>query len=160
MCRLIRLLYALVPITRFRALLVRSHLAACQACSPDSGERGRWDALVRPPGWISQEAGYWPDIRARMQAGPGEARPRPAAAGVRPRSGLAVAAGGVLALAVLAVLVGRRPSPGRPPATAGLPGAPRIEILSAEVRGLPARTSVYQMKSASFIWFYPSDRKE
>lgn len=160
MCRTARFLYALIPVRRFRAYLIRSHFATCRSCGPEAGRTEDWAALVRSPDWIIREAGYWPEIERRMRATPTGGTAPQALAPVRPLAGFAAAAGGVLALAVLAVLFVGPPAPGPDPAAAGRLGAPRVEVLSAEIEGRLARSSVYQMESASFIWFYPGLRKE
>jgi hypothetical protein len=160
MCKIVRLLYALVPFKRFRAYLIRSHLAACRDCLPDVRETEGWAELLRPPDWISREAGYWPELERRMQGEPRNNFVLKAATPFRPLAGLAVAAGGVLAVVILAVLFGRRPIPDTDSSMTGRLGPPRVEVLSAEVQGRPGRSSVYQTKSASFIWFYLGPRKE
>lgn len=151
MSKLIRLLYDLVPAARFRDYLIRTHFAAGREGLPGAGGEEDWAALVRPPDWISREAGYWPAIQERMR---GESRRGSGLAAPRPNGRLAVAAGGLLAAAVLALLFAIRWVPGTAPT--GMPDASRVEVLSAEVDGRPARSSIYQMKSASFIWFYPA----
>jgi len=160
MCRIVRLLYALIPLRRFRAYLIRSHFATCRSCGPEAGRQEGWAELVRSPDWVFREAGYWPEIERRMRAEPARDAVPAALAPVRPSAGFAAAAGGVLAVAVLAVLFIGRPGPGPDPSAAGRLEAPRVEVLSAEIGGRLARSSVYQMKSASFIWFYPAPRKE
>jgi hypothetical protein len=160
MCRIARFLYALIPLRRFRACLIRSHFAACRSCGPEAGRTEGWVELVRSPDWIFRETGYWPEIERRMREKPDGGVASKASAPVRPLAGFAAAAGGVLALAVLAVLFVGRPVPGPDTSAAGRIEAPRVEVLSAEIGGRLARSSVYQMKSASFIWFYPALRKE
>jgi hypothetical protein len=156
MDKLIRLLYLLVPIGRFRDRLIRTHFAAGRDGLPEAGGEEDWAAPVRPPDWISREAGYWPAIQERMRSesrmGSGLRAARPAG---RP-AGLAVAAGGLLAAAILAALFVIRPVLDTAWSPAGMPDTSRVEVLSAEVAGRPARSSIYQMKSASFIWFYPA----
>ena len=160
MCRTARFLYALIPLKRFRAHLIRSHFATCRACGPEAGRTQDWAALVRSPDWIIREAGYWPEIERRMRMTPTDGIAPQAVAPVRPLARFAAAAGGVLALVVLAVLFVRGPAAGPDPSAAGRLEAPRVEVLSAEIEGRLARSSVYQMESASFIWFYPDLRKE
>lgn len=160
MCKLVRILYALVPLKRLRAYLIRSHLEVCRNCRPDIGETEGWAGLVQPPAWISREPGHWPQIERRMREQARVESARRSAPVRRPSAELAVAAGGVLAIAVLAVLLGKHPPRGTGTRDAAALRAPRVEILAAEIGGRPARSSVYQTKGASFIWFSPMPRKE
>jgi hypothetical protein len=73
-----------------------------------------------------------------------------------PLAELAVAAGGVLAVAALALLLGRR-APDLS-LTAAAARAPRIEVLSAEIEGRPARATLYQTERASFVWLSERSR--
>lgn len=159
MCKLARFLYAVVPAARFRARLIRKHFAACPRCSKTWGAEPPWAGLLRPPDWIPREASLWPAVERLLTE-------RVAAAAAPPRPPLqrrlaeaAAAAGGVAAVAILALLLG-----GHRPTTAvgssAVSGPPRVEVLSAEVEGLPARASIYQTKRASFIWFSRTPRKE
>jgi hypothetical protein len=160
MCKLVRVLYALFRLKRFRAYLVRTHFETCPLCGRADAEEAGWAGLVRPPDWISREASLWPEVERRLrESDRGRTVPGPAAA-MRPSLKLAVAAGGVLAVAVLAVLLGKHPPSGTGAGVAAALQAPRVEVLSAEVEGRPARSSVYQTKAGSFIWFSPMPRKE
>jgi hypothetical protein len=159
MCKLVRVLYALVRLDRLRACLIRKHFAVCPRGGRAGAEDAGWAGLVRPPDWVSREASLWPEVerlmdeRARTAPGPAPAPLR------RPLAELAAAAGGILAIAVLALLLGKR-HPTEAVDASAVAGAPRVEVLSAEVEGRPARLSVYQTKRASFIWFFPTPRKE
>jgi hypothetical protein len=75
----------------------------------------------------------------------------------RPFAELAVAAGGVLAVAALALLLGRG-APDGYLTTAAAVRAPRIEVLSAEIEGRPARATLYQTERASFVWLSERSR--
>lgn len=155
MCKLIGILYAIIRWDRFRDFLIRKHLDACPRCGQAGAEASGWAGRVRPPDWVSREASLWPEVE-RMMAGRAADAPRPVPH-ERPWPKLAVATGGVLAVAALALLLGRRlPEPDI--AVPFLVQAPRIEILSAEIEGLPARASLYQTERASFIWFSRTPR--
>ncbi len=158
MCVIVRVLYALVPWKRFRAFLLRAHIAGCPRCGAEGPEAAGLAGLVRPPGWIASEASLWPEIEKRMDAAARSARPGPRGArpGLLPR--LAAAAGSVLALAALAVLIGRHAPHGEFGPAGPAPGEPRVEVLSVEVEGRGGRSSVYQTEGASFIWLYPGPR--
>jgi len=160
MCELVRVLYTLVRLKRFRAILIRMHLERCPRCGLAAPDLEGWGSLIRPPDWISREPSFWPAIQRRMRETVwGGSAPGPVEA-ERPFARLAAAAGGILAVAVLAVLLWLRPPGGHVSPSAPALEAPRIEVLSAEVQGRPTRASVYQTKTASFIWFYPTPRKE
>jgi len=157
MCKLVRVLYVLLPLDRFRAYLIRKHFAECSRCGLAAAEAPGWAALLKPPDWISHEAGFWPEVERLMAERPsGDSAPRQAPLR-RPLAGLAAAVGGVLAVAALVLLLGKRPPAA---VVAAVGSAPRVEVLSAEVEGRPARASIYQTKRASFIWFSRTPRKE
>jgi len=160
MCELIRILYALVRLKRFRAHLVRTHFESCPRCGLAGRDADVWAGLVRPPDWISREASLWPEVERRMRQPVRSEFSTRTAPSVLPMARLAVAAGGILAAVVLAVLLWTPVRRGPFSAADAAVQAPRVEVLSAEVEGRPARTSVYQTKGASFIWFYPAPRKE
>ena len=157
MCELIRLLYAVIRLDRFRDFLIRKHLAVCPRCVQAWAEGAGLPGLVRPPDWISREASLWPEIERMMAERAATAPAPPLVLPRRPRASLAVAAGGVLAVAALAMLLGRRvPDAYRIPAAVAQ--APRVEVLSAEIDGRTARATLYQTERASFIWFSERSR--
>jgi hypothetical protein len=157
MCEFVRLLYALVPLGWFRDYLIQKHLAVCPRCVQAWAEGTGLPGLVRPPDWISREASLWPRIeqmmaeRAAAEPAPPRVLPR------RPFAELAVAAGGVLAVAALALLLGRR-APDAYLAEADAARTPRIEVLSAEIEGRAARATLYQTERASFVWLSEGSR--
>lgn len=157
MCKLIGLLYAAVRWDRFRDFLIRKHMGACPRCGQAAVEGAGWAGLVRPPDWTSREASLWPEVE-RLMAGQAVAAPAPPAVPLRrPWPRLAVATGGILAVAALALLLDRS-LPDRDAAAGLVVQAPRIEILSAEIEGRPARPTLYQTERASFIWFSRTPR--
>jgi hypothetical protein len=157
MCKLIRVLYAVVRSDRFRDYLIRKHMAVCPRCRQDEAAVLEGGLSLRPPEWIFREASLWPEVE-RMMAGRGAPGPaRPQVPRRRPFAELAVASGGVLAVAVLTLLLGRRP-PVTDDIAAVVARAPRIEILSAAIEGRPARATLYQTERASFIWFSETSR--
>jgi hypothetical protein len=157
MCKFVRVLYAVVRLDRFRDYLIRKHMAVCPRCRQDEAVVLEGVRSFRPPEWISREASLWPEVE-RMMAGRGVPEPaRPPVPRRRPFAELAVASGGVLAVTVLTLLLGRHP-PGTDDITAIVARAPRIEILSAEIEGRPARATLYQTERASFIWFSETPR--
>lgn len=157
MCKLIGILYAIIRWDRFRDLLIRRHLGDCPRCGQAGVAASGWAGRVRPPDWVSREASLWPEVE-RLMAGRAAAETAPPPVlRQRPWLKLAVATGGTVAVAVLALLLGRRlPEPDI--AAPLLVQAPRIEILSAEIEGLPARASLFQTERASFIWFSRTPR--
>jgi hypothetical protein len=114
----------------------------------------RWGAAFRPPDWIRRTDSLWPEIRKRME----EKSPAASApAGPKPRNRhlfrWAVASAGMIGLAVLIGLLGERRRPNSPEADS-FPESSRITVISAEIRGQEAKSSIFQTKSASFIWIY------
>lgn len=155
MCALARMLYALVRWKRFRASLIRVHFAGCPRCGMGTPGAERWAGLVRPPEWVAREGSLWPEIERRMHRSVRPAPRRAPAPEPLLIIKLSAAAGGALALALLAVLVSK-PAPRAPlaPSLAKL-GQPRVEVLSVEIDDREGRSSVYQTDSASFVWLYP-----
>lgn len=157
MCRFVRLLYGLVRWKRFRAFLVRKHMEACLVCSAMPPRGDDWAACVHPPAWVREEGSMWPDIQRRMRENVAEASARDKAVPAAPArrrfpTRLVPAAAGLAAAAVLGIIVwraGHRTPGGAAPGA----GSPRVEVLSAEVEGKEARTSIFQTENASYIWF-------
>lgn len=152
MCRFVRLLYAVVRLDRFRDHLIRKHLAVCPRCRQLRAEESGWRESLRPPDWISRETSLWPEVERSMAARVAGGSLRTPPPRRRPFAELSIAAGGMLAMAVLALLLGRRPAT-TDAVNAIVPRAPRIEVLSAEIEGRPARATLFQTERASFIWF-------
>lgn len=157
MCELVKLLYAAIRLDRFRDFLIRKHLAVCPRCVQAWAEGAGLPGLVRPPDWISREASLWPRIEHMMAERAATAPAPPRVLPRRPFAELAVAAGGVLAVAALALLLGRG-APDGYLTTAAAVRAPRIEVLSAEIEGRPARATLYQTERASFVWLSERSR--
>jgi hypothetical protein len=161
MCRLIRLLYRLLPWARFRDILIRRHLTVCPKCGPAAAVEKDWAGAFHPPDWVRQTGTLWTGIRNRMDA------PAPSAESARrlerrnrPPVRWAVAGAGMIGVAILALVLwlNRGSFVALAPETAVREGS-RVTVLSAEVLGREAKSTVFQTKSASFIWFYgtPAD---
>ncbi len=117
-----------------------------------------WAARFHPPPWILREENYWPELWRRLE----EARAGASLPSARRHPLLKWAAAGVTAAAFLVLWICQIVTPVRSPLSEfllnrnGAPSAdaPRIRVLSAEIQGEAARSSVFQTPDASFVWIY------
>jgi hypothetical protein len=158
-CKLIILLYDLVPIQGFRAYLIKKHLAKCPVGQRDLDIETLLKEKFRIPGWIESEKSLWPHVREKIFAPetvPSASSER-ALRFTKPWWHWAVAGLALLVMAALNLLILRNfnhhPFQGE---SAVPPFTSTIIINHAEIKGRKAKPFIYQTHEACFIWFEES----
>jgi hypothetical protein len=154
MCRLYEWLYALIPVRRVRARLLRSHLETCGRCRTKFEPAGL-GAAAAPPDWIAAEESLWPAVRERIRATPLSQKLTPALEparfGRRWKWAVPAAFAGMLLIAAAIFLFRPVLDPG---------DLPRVSIVRAESDGQKAKTFFYQTREASYVWVTGPEKKD
>jgi hypothetical protein len=167
MCKIHRLMAAVIPFARMREVFILRQIERCPRCGEGENLDDPRVAQFLNPGWVRETADLWPLLRDRLLSGEpsGQDAGRvrgPARSFIRKWAWAAAVAG--LAALCLLVLIGLRHSEKVPPqAFAPLPAMPpqvepRVLVLDAELQGRPAKPYVYQTATGSFIWITPSKK--
>ena len=155
MCRIYKLLYAIIPVKRFRSFLIESHFSVCPNCQRETEIESYPEDMLADPDWIAKEESMWPQIKEkifsqRKKSFKAEKTLKPF---FLPKWKWA-AVGLVLVIAVGAVLMIQtnfQKKSAEPEVL--VKETPRVTIEHAEIDGKKARAYIYQTPEISFIWF-------
>jgi hypothetical protein len=150
-CKIVDVLYAVVPLRPFRDYLIRRHMEGCPRCQARLLSRAEAKGLFVAPEAVGDTKRLWQRISSRV--GPAletqGRQPAPARAGWR----WATAAALTAVVAVTGFWLLREV--GKPGFDAGSVGpADRFQIDYVNVGGAPAQTFVYQPQGTDtvFVW--------
>ena len=156
MCKLIRLAYLLIPISGFRAFLIRKHFHSCSSCQREWGMDQDMEEFFSKPDWITQEQSLWPRIQEKILAvGRKETRSKK-----RKKPSPFPALRWAMVGLVILILVGiafllrnnRMLESQMTENTLAFKDTP-IHIIHAEIQGKKAVPYIYQGSENVFIWF-------
>jgi hypothetical protein len=165
MCKIYKILYAVLPIKKWKDALIRRHFERCSSCVEEVERISKAAGALFRPDWIQDTANLWPQIRHKIafsekrtervlpEIGRGRFRLR--------KWGWAGASAAFLILGAIGFFILRHhdrsiPAPGLAPAQVPAALIPRVQVISAEIGGKPAKPYIYQTPAASFIWLAPS----
>jgi hypothetical protein len=147
MCRLYEWLYALIPVRRVRARLLRSHIESCGRCRAKFESAAGLETAAALPDWITAEESLWPAVRERILSSTSALESRrfaPDRFGRRRAWAVAAALAGILLVVVAGFLwFGPASEPG---------GPTRVSVVRAESNGQKADVFFYQTREASYAW--------
>ncbi len=165
MCKIYKILYAAIPLRKWKCGLIRRHFERCPHCAEEFTFR---DHVVRDflkPEWIPEASSLWPQVRAEIISRqiepetlcPTVSRPRFR----RPMRALAAAISAFFILGTIGFFLLRQhgrqlPAPESPVSTKPSVSLPRVQVISVELGGKRAKAYVYQTPTATFIWIAPS----
>ena len=150
-CRIVDLIYVVLPLRPLRAFLIRSHMDSCPRCQSHLLSRAEAGRLFVSSDRVEMPADLWGRISSQAERATAvpEAPPAPAAAGWRWATAAATAA--VVAVTGFWLLreIDRQ---GFDPGLVG--AADRFQIDYVNVGGAPAQTFVYQPQGTDtvFVW--------
>jgi hypothetical protein len=150
-CKIVDVLYAVVPLRPFRDYLIRRHMETCPLCQARLLSRAEAKGLFVAPDEVGDTEGLWRRISSRMDPAVETQgrRPAPARAGWRWATAAALAA----VVAVTGFWLLREV--GKPSFDTGSVGpADRFQIEYIKVGGAAAQTFVYQPQGTDtvFVW--------
>jgi hypothetical protein len=158
MCRLTEWLVFCLPLRRWKDAVRRRHLARCPRCAAEDKALENAVHAFLTPAWTRDNPGLETKVRRRLVWAEGA----PGAEKAGRRLLLRVAVGAALIfLSVGGWILFHHRDAGR-----ALPGAvsngniagsgPRVRVFSAELRGKPAKTYIYQTPKISIVLISPS----
>lgn len=165
MCKIYKILYAAIPIKKWKDFLIRRHFERCPDCAAAIDLKSDDVRGFFKPDWLQETSSVWPPLRGRILSGEGEpGNIRPTILPVRfrlPRWAFAAVIAAFFVLGTLGLLLLRTRGPKVLGPESSLPikpavGAPRVQVISVELQGKPAKTYIYQTPTATFIWIAPS----
>jgi len=163
MCKIYKILYAVVPVRRWRNALIRRHFEGCPECAGEYEVSWELGQTLRPS-WIEKSSSLWPQVRHLIEMGEKSPAPRPKSRSLlfrAPRWAL----GAIGAAAILIAALGYFVFVANPHKTVKLEASksdvrmeasPRVLVISVALKGKPAKSFIYQTPKASFIWITPS----
>lgn len=164
MCKLIRLLYRLIPVIGFRAFLNRTHLSSCSKCRRAWAiDKSMEECFTMIPEWIKKERSLWPQIQEAISTTEhresfAEGKKTPL---FFPRWQWALAGLALIILAGVNIVLNKSSVPSAPKIEGTPPlNPPLIQIVHAEISGKKAKPFIYQTKENTFIWFGESNQEE
>ena len=165
MCKIYKFLYAAIPIRKWKSALIRRHFERCPYCAEEIIIKDHVVRAFFKPDWIRETPNLWPQIRPKIISR--ENRPKTFRPGISPwqllarRWSLAAAAAAFLFLGAIGFFILRRNDHKISGPESSLPkdliaAVSRVQVISAELRGMRAKAYIYQTRTASFIWIAPS----
>lgn len=149
-CKTVSFFYSLIPLSRWRAFLIRRHIEGCAHCQAGLASRAESRSLFVQGEAIGGEGVLWTKIELRLA--PEAAGPKEKALGVLSlvlrRWGWAAAAA-FLAVLITGVLLIKDFRPERTASVAAVPA--RFELGYVRIAGQPADTVVYQPHGSDMI---------
>jgi len=165
MCKVYKILYAILPLKKWRSVLIRGHFERCPSCSAEMDGLNKGAGVFFRPGWIQETRNLWPRVRRGIfsfENRPEEFCPDIHAARFRVKKWrLAAAFSALFVLGVIGFFfLGHHErnvlAPELVPLQAPAAMAPRIQVISVELKGKRAKAYIYQTPTASFIWIAPA----
>lgn len=156
MCRLLRLLYHIIPIKKLQAFLILKHFDRCPSCREKASADAELERLLSVPSWVEEEQSLWPDIKTGIlkeeeSRSFHEKKARPFRVMM-----MKWAAAGLLLAVVFALnfwlhkdFAGSQ----TPADSEGVKNISKISIKYAEVNGKKAKPFIYRTSNTSFVWF-------
>jgi len=165
MCKKYKILYAAIPIRKWKSAIIRRHFERCQRCAEEFNYKDHVVRAFFKPEWIQGASSVWPQVRAQIIVRENESETlHPAIFRPRFRLPIRALAGAASAFFILGTigffllrphsrkLSGPESSLSTKPAVV----IPRVQVISVELGGKRARAYVYQTPMATFIWIAPS----
>jgi hypothetical protein len=149
-CKTVSFFYSLIPLSRWRALLIRRHIEGCAHCQAGLASRAESRSLFVQEGEVGGEGVLWTKIGPRLA--PEAAAPKETAwTAPSPifRGWGWAAAAAFLAVLITGVLLIRDFRPERTAPVAAV--AARFELEYVRIGGQPADTVVYQPHGSDMI---------
>jgi len=165
MCKTYKILYAVLPIKKWKAALIRRHFERCPSCAEEVERINKAAGAFFRPDWIQDTTNLWPQICYKIASSEKRAVRIPSEIGrgrFRLRKwGWAGASAAFLILGAIGFFILRHhdrsiPAPELAPPQVPVALIPRVQVISAEIGGKPAKPYIYQTPAASFIWLAPS----
>lgn len=165
MCKIYKILYAAIPVKKWKSALIRRHFERCPRCAEEIIFKDHVVRAFFKPDWIQETPNFWPQIRTRIISH--ENQPETFRPGISPwqlrarRWSLAAAAAAFLIIGAIGFFLLRQPDHKISGPESSLPkdliaAVPRVQVISAELGGKRAKAYIYQTPTASFIWIAPS----
>ncbi len=66
MCKFYKFLYWLIPIKRFKSVLIRKHFANCSKCQREIEIEDRLKKILITPDKVREEGSLWPKIKLKL----------------------------------------------------------------------------------------------
>jgi hypothetical protein len=150
-CKIIRLLYAALPVRAWRGYLVRNHLEVCPRCQAELASREEAASVLVQARDLAGSAALWPGIRRKLAEKEGEKTSRIAIGSVIRQYAAGAAALLVTVLASFWLLRDIKKPRVLSPQTGG---DIRFEIKYIRVGGEAANAIIYQPQNsdAIFVW--------
>jgi len=155
MCRLYKLLYAIIPVKKFRSFLIKKHFSVCSNCQKELETESQLKEMLADPDWIAKEESMWPQIREKIYS----QRKKSFKADTAlkpfffPRWRWAVVCLFFVVAVGVALMIQTNVQRKSPEPEALVEETPRVVIEHAEIDGKKARAYIYQTPEISFIWF-------
>ena len=165
MCRIYKILYAVLPIKKWKAALIRKHFERCPICAGEIDRISKAAGAFFKPDWIQDAASLWPRICETIVSSERRTERLPPEVGrdrLRLRKwGWLGASAAIFILGAIGFFILRHhgrniPEPGPTPPQVPAALIPRVQVISAEIGGKRAKAYIYQTPAASFIWLAPS----
>lgn len=163
MCKIYKILYALLPIRRWRDALIRRHFERCPDCAGEYAVSGEIRASFEPA-WIEKAPSLWPRVSRLIEMGEKSPHPPSESRSVwfrAPHWAVAVIGAAAILIGALGYFIFVTPPDKTVELEASRHGvqmeaAPRVLVISVALKGKPAKSFIYQTPKASFIWITPS----
>jgi hypothetical protein len=165
MCKIYKILYAAIPVRKWKSALIRRHFERCPRCAEEIDIKEHPVHAIFKPGWIQEASSVWPRVRGQINLRENEPETlRPAISPPRHRLPIRALAAAISAFFILGTIGffllrphGRKLS-GPESSLPETPAAdiPRVQVISVELGGKRAKAYVYQTPTATFIWIAPS----
>jgi hypothetical protein len=148
-CKTVSLFYALIPLSRWRDLLIRRHIERCPRCQAGLASRAESRALFVQEAAVRVERTFWPGVESGLVD---ERREPTKILGLRAPEGFRARRRAYAAALLLVLAMGYWVYKGFQPETTSAGAAPeRFEIAYVRVDGKPANTMVYQPHGSDMI---------
>jgi len=165
MCKIYKILYAAIPLRKWKSALIRRHFERCPRCAEEIFIKEHDVRAIFKPDWIREASDLWPHVRPKIISHEVQfQRFRPGLSPSRlrlPKGALAAAISAFFILGTIGFfllmphghkLPGPESSLSKTPAVA----VPRVQVISVELKGKRAKAYIYQTPTATFIWIAPS----
>lgn len=165
MCKIYRILYVMIPVKKWKSLLIRRHFERCPDCAGESDLRSDVVRLFFKPDWLEETSSVWPAVRRRIVSEENEfekIRSKSFPSSLRlPRWAFAAAGATLFVLGTIGFfllrhhdlkILGPESLLPKNPAVS----IPRVQVISVELAGKRAKTYIFQTPTATFIWIAPS----
>jgi hypothetical protein len=165
MCKIYKILYAAIPLKKWKSALIRRHFERCPRCAEEFNYKDHVVRAFFKPEWIQGASSVWPQVRAQIILRKNEPEAlRPAISPPRLRLPIRALAAAISAFFILGTIGffllrphGRKLSgPESSLSTKPAAAVPRVQVISVELGGKRAKAYIYQTPTASFIWIAPS----